>query len=62
MIPSKGSHFPIIMDATVKDELSKGQVEQLRIFTQRLTQFEINVGFGSIKLQIIGAHDKKVQF
>lgn len=58
MIPSKGSHFPIIMDATVKDELEKGEEELLRIFTDKLSQFEINVGFGSIKLQIVGAHDK----
>jgi hypothetical protein len=62
MIPSKGSHFPIVMDATIKDELNKGEEELLRIFTEKLSQFEINVGFGSIKLQIVGAHDKKVQF
>jgi hypothetical protein len=37
MIPSKDSDFPIVMDSSIKDELKKGEVESLRIFTQRIT-------------------------
>lgn len=39
MIPDGESEFPIVMDSSIKDELKAGEVEQLRIFTQRIQQF-----------------------
>ncbi len=57
MIPSKDSEFPIMMDSTIKDELKKGEVEKLRIFTDKIAQFEINVQYGSINITVISSYD-----
>lgn len=62
MIPDGESEFPIVMDSTIKDELKKGEVEQLRIFTQRIQQFEVKVQYGTIKIEVISSHGDKVEF
>ena len=62
MIPDGESEFPIMMDSSIKDELKKGEVEQLRIFTQRIQQFEVKVQYGSVQIEVIASRGDKVEF
>ncbi len=62
MIPAADSEFPIVMDSYIKDELSKGEVELLRIFTQSINSFEINVHYGEVKVEIISPNKNNTYF
>ncbi len=50
------------MDSYVKDELKKDEVELLRIFTSKISQFEISVHYGTIKIEILTSHNNTVEF
>lgn len=62
MIPSRDSEFPIVMDSSIKDELKKGEIETLRIFTRKSTEFEVNVQYGEINIDIISSNNNEVFF
>ena len=62
MLPQKDSQFPIVIDSYVKDELKKDEVQTLRIFTQKISQFEVSVQYGSIKIEILTSTTNDVEF